>query len=101
MAAIEQKIELKGARHLLLWLSWILVIWFLVVWVDYKFSSPLSGLFDKAAMLSGISSFTGVVLGVAYLCFGLWSPIRWRMGIAALALNATFLAFFGWAVMNP
>ena len=100
MPAIEHGLDSTGPRHILLWSSCALAIWFPIAWLLYEFVPSLAAPFDMVAMLSGFSSLVGTVLAAAYLCFALWTSVRWRLGLAVLALNVAFLGFYLAVAMN-
>jgi len=79
----------------LFWTSWLCAGWFVIAVILYKFGpDAIANLLYIPIVLCGAGVMFGGVVGAIYLFLGIWLPVHWGLGTAALLLNGAFLWIF-------
>jgi hypothetical protein len=60
----------------------------------FQYGGSLPSIIIIAAYLSGAFAMLGAALAAASLVFGIWVPVRWFVGVSALAANIGCITYF-------
>ena len=79
----------------LFWMPWVSAGWFVIALLLYKFApSGVANALYIPIILCGAGAMLGGAIAAIYLFLGIWLPVRWGLGAAALFLNGAFVWFF-------